>query len=159
MATMRTQVSLDLVGEGDAEPKLREIAASMGIADRVRWHARVDEATLVKLCQEATALVIPTLHDWLPLTAIHALLCRTPVVAFDFGGITDVVQHGRTGILVPPSNTLALARALDSLLARSDRGATLGDAGRMYALATFAPESVARRFAGIYRQALAPPAA
>jgi glycosyltransferase involved in cell wall biosynthesis len=155
LAAMRTRVSLDVVGEGEPNDRLRQLARSLGVADRVTWIAQGDDRSLLGVFQRATALVLPTLHDWLPLTAVHAMLCQTPVVAFDFGGITDVVQHDRTGILVPPSDTSALARSLDSLFSRPDFGADLGAAARMYALASFAPESVARRFAGIYRQALA----
>jgi glycosyltransferase involved in cell wall biosynthesis len=155
LAIMRTTVSLDVIGAGGDGKELQTLARSLGIGDRVRWHGQPDERALVPLFQQATAFVLPSLNDWLPLTAVHAMLCRTPVVAFDFGGIADLIQHGRTGILVPPSDTVALGRALDALLARSDQGGNLGEAARMYALSTFAPESVARRYAGIYRQALA----
>ena len=127
----------------------------MGLRDRVRWHPPLDELELARICQATTAVVVPSLREWVPPIAVQALLCRTPVVAFDFGGVTDIVHHDRTGILVQPSNTMALTRALDALFSRPDLGANLGEAGRIYALATFAPESVARRFAGIYRQALA----
>jgi starch synthase len=78
------------------------------------------------------------------------------VIAFDSGGVTDVVRHGSTGILVPPGEPAALAAAVDALLARPDRGAALGQAGRLHALATFAPASVARRYAEIYRAAVDP---
>jgi glycosyltransferase involved in cell wall biosynthesis len=155
VATMKHRVSIDIVGEGPSEAEYRASAASLGLGDRVRWHPKLDDAALASLCQSTAAVVIPSLREWVPPIAVQALLCRTPVVAFDFGGVTDVVHHDRTGILVPPSDTMALARALDALFSRSDLGANLGEAGRIYALATFAPESVARRFAGIYRQALA----
>lgn len=155
IATMKHRVSVDIVGAGPSDAEYRATAGSMGLADRVRWHARLDDASLARLCQIATAVVVPSLREWVPPIAVQALLCRTPVVAFDFGGVTDVIHHDRTGILVPPSDTMALARALDALFSRPDLGANLGEAGRIYALATFAPESVARRFAGIYRQALA----
>jgi glycosyltransferase involved in cell wall biosynthesis len=73
---------------------------------------------------------------------------------YESGGLTDTVQHERTGLLVPPGNIDALAATLDALLDRADRGADLGRAGRMVALAGFAPESAARRYAGIYRSVL-----
>jgi glycosyltransferase involved in cell wall biosynthesis len=85
---------------------------------------------------------------------VEAQLCETPVVAFDSGGIPDVVQHDRTGVLVAEIDAGALAAALVSLVERDDHGAALGAAGRLHALATFAPESVARRYADIYRSAI-----
>jgi glycosyltransferase involved in cell wall biosynthesis len=152
---MKHRVSIDIVGAGPSAADYQASAESLGLRDRVRWHEPLDDAALARLCQRTTAVVVPSLREWVPPIAVHALLCRTPVVAFDFGGVTDIVHHDRTGILVPPSDTMALTRALDALFSRPDLGANLGEAGRIYALATFAPESVARRFAGIYRQALA----
>ena len=158
VATMKHRVTLDIIGDGPAANEYLALAGTLGVADRVRWHHHPSEAERVALCQATTALVVPSLREWVPPIAVQGLLCRTPVIAFDFGGVTDIVHHDRTGILVPPGDTRALTRALDTLLSRPDLGANLGEAGRIYALATFAPESVARRFAGIYRQALdAPP--
>ena len=76
------------------------------------------------------------------------------VVAFDSGGLRDVIQHDKTGLLVKAGDRAALARTLDDLLARDGHGSDLGRAGRLYALSAFAPESVARRYAEIYRQVL-----
>jgi len=77
------------------------------------------------------------------------------VIAFDSGGLRDVIQHEKTGLLVKAGDDAALAKALDELLSRNGRGSELGKAGRLYALSTFAPESAARRYAEIYRQVLA----
>ena len=86
--------------------------------------------------------------------AVEAQLCETPVVAFDSGGLPDVVQHDRTGILVKDRSAAALAAAIRALLERDDLGAALGAAGRLHALATFAPESVARKYADVYRSVI-----
>jgi glycosyltransferase involved in cell wall biosynthesis len=106
------------------------------------------------LYQRAAAVVIPSIDEGLGLVAVEALLCETPVVAFDSGGLRDVIQHEKTGLLVKPGDSGALANALDDLLARDGRGSGLGRAGRLYALSAFAPESAARRYAEIYRQVL-----
>ena len=107
-----------------------------------------------ELYQRAAAVVVPSVDEGLGLVAVEALLCETPVVAFDSGGLRDVIQHNKTGLLVKPGDRAALASALDDLLARDGRGSDLGRAGRLYALSAFAPESAARRYAGIYRQVL-----
>jgi glycosyltransferase involved in cell wall biosynthesis len=97
---------------------------------------------------------VPSVDEGLGLTAVEALLCETPVVAFDSGGLRDVIQHEKTGLLVRPGDRAALAKTLDDLLARDGYGAQLGKAGRLYALSAFAPESAARRYAEIYRQVI-----
>ena len=154
LAAMKTQASLDIVGDGPARAGLESLARELGVADRVKWHGQVPQSALPRLYQSAAALVVPSAEEGLGLVAVEALLCETPVVAFDSGGLRDVIQHDKTGILVPPGDRTALANALDDLLAREGRGSDLGRAGRIYALSAFAPESAARRYAEIYRQVL-----
>lgn len=148
-------VTLDVVGDGDDAETLKSLAAALQIEDRVRWHGALPQPRLVEFYRRAAALVVPSVGEGLGLVAVEAQLCETPVVAFDSGGLPDVVQHDRTGILVKDVDAAALAAALVSLLERDDRGAALGAAARLHALATFAPESVARRYADIYRTAIA----
>jgi glycosyltransferase involved in cell wall biosynthesis len=148
-------LSLDVVGDGDDRDTLRELATALGIADRVRWHGALPQPRLAEFYRGAAALVVPSVGEGLGLVAVEAQLCETPVVAFDSGGLPDIVQHDRTGVLVENVDAGALAAALVSLLERDDRGAALGAAARLHALATFAPESVARRYADIYRNAIA----
>jgi glycosyltransferase involved in cell wall biosynthesis len=150
------RATLDVVGGGSsvAHEEYRTLATTLGIAERVTFHGPLVQERLVPLYQRATALVMPSIDEGLGLVAVESLLCETPVVAFDSGGITDVVQHEKTGLLVPPRDTAALATALDTLLADPMHAQSLGAAGRLYALSVFAPESVARRYADIYHYAL-----
>jgi glycosyltransferase involved in cell wall biosynthesis len=146
---------LDVVGDGDDRETLQALAGALGIADRIRWHGALPQPQLVDFYRRATALVVPSVDEGLGLVAVEAQLCETPVIAFHSGGLPDIIQHDRTGVLVNEVDAGALAAALVSLLERADRGASLGAAARLHALATFAPESVARRYADIYRSAIA----
>ena len=148
-------VALDVVGDGEDRAELESLATALGIADHVRWHGVLPQSKLTEFYRSAAALVVPSVGEGLGLVAVEAQLCETPVVAFESGGLPDVVQHDRTGILVPEIDAGALAAAIVSLLERDDHGASLGAAGRIHAVATFAPESVARRYADIYRSAIA----
>jgi glycosyltransferase involved in cell wall biosynthesis len=155
LASMKTPAaSLDIVGDGPNREALQQLAKQLGVASRIRWHGHLSPSELPPLYQRAAAVVIPSVDEGLGLVAVEALLCETPVVAFDSGGLRDVIQHEKTGLLVKPGDPAALVRALDDLLARDGRGAELGRAGRLYALSAFAPESAARRYAEIYRQVL-----
>jgi glycosyltransferase involved in cell wall biosynthesis len=148
-------IHLDVVGDGEDRAALEELAGGLGVADRVHWHGALPQPRLVDFYRGATALVVPSVGEGLGLVAVEAQLCETPVIAFDSGGLPDIVQHDRTGILVPTIDAAALAAAITSLLDRPDRGAALGAAGRLHALATFAPESVAKRYTDVYKSAIA----
>ena len=153
IAVATTRPALDVVGDGPDGERLKALAGELEIADRVRWIGALPQPKLTEYYRAATALVVPSVNEGLGLVAVEAQLCETPVIAFDSGGLSDVVSSGRTGILVDDISASALAAAIDSLLASPDRGAALGAAGRLHALSTFAPESVARRYANIYRTA------
>jgi glycosyltransferase involved in cell wall biosynthesis len=156
LARMRARPTVEVVvGVGSAPADAQALAESLGVADRLRWYPLLPQAELADRYRACTALVMPAQEEGLGLVAAEALLCETPVVAFASGGITDLIDDGRTGRLVPPGDTTALAAALDDLLARPDRGAALGVAGRRAMLDTFSPDVVARRYAAIYQEALA----
>jgi glycosyltransferase involved in cell wall biosynthesis len=155
MARLPVTLTLDVVGDGPERQPMEKLAADLGVAQRVRWHGTQPQTALVGFYQSATALVVPSADEGLGLVAVEAMLCETPVVAFESGGLPDVVQHDRTGLLVSERSPDAMAAAIIELLVADDRRRALGAAGRLHALATFAPESVARRYIDIYRAAIA----
>jgi glycosyltransferase involved in cell wall biosynthesis len=159
LAAMRELAMLDVVGEGSDAASLKRLASQLGVSDRVVWHGQLAPDGLLRMYQAATAVVVPSVNEGLGLVAAEALLCETPVIAFRSGGLTDVISHGVTGLLVSPGDTAELARALDSTLASPEHSAQLGKAGRAFALVAFSPESAARRYAGIYREVVAARAA
>jgi glycosyltransferase involved in cell wall biosynthesis len=155
LAAMRQPASLDVIGDGPATSALQARATALGLGDRIAWHGRLAQPALVPFYQHARALVVPSIEEGLGLVAVEAQLCQTPVVAFDSGGLTDTVRDGLTGHLVPPGDVAALAAALDDVMLHPERAGEMGTAGRMVALAGFAPETAARRYAGVYKSVLA----
>ena len=158
-AAMSRPAMLDVVGEGAIGADLKLLASQLGVSDRVVWHGQLNQQALVHLYQSATAVIVPSTDEGLGLVAAEALLCETPVIAFRSGGLTDVIRHGTTGVLVTPGDTAELAAAMDTILASPEHAAELGRAGRLFSLSAFAPESAASRYAHIYRQVLAEHAA
>jgi glycosyltransferase involved in cell wall biosynthesis len=154
VAKMHTTARLDVIGAGTLLAESQELARTLGIADRVCFLGEVAQHELAPFYRQAAVLVVPSIGEGLGLVAVEAQLCETPVVAFSSGGITDVIQHGHTGLLVPERDIMALATALEQVLNNPALAAALGQAGRAAALSTFAPSSVARKYAGIYREAL-----
>jgi glycosyltransferase involved in cell wall biosynthesis len=154
VGAMHARVQLDVVGDGPDATAMRALASSLGIADRVSWHGALPQSGLPDFYRRATALVVPSRDEGLGLVAVEAQLCETPVIAFDSGGLRDIIDHEVTGILVGVFTAEALARATDDLLTSPGRAPSLGTAARRKAQAVYSPDAVARNYEAIYRTAL-----
>jgi glycosyltransferase involved in cell wall biosynthesis len=98
----------------------------------------------------ADLLVVPSTMENLPLTALQALACGTPVIASDVGGIPEVVRPDITGLLVPPQDGEALGAAIAALLDAPERRKLMSENGRRIALAEYSFELQARRNIELY---------
>jgi glycosyltransferase involved in cell wall biosynthesis len=152
---MKQRAVVDVVGAGRVEDTaIRTLASELGVADRITWHPLLTQAGLAALYRSAALHVIPAINEGLGLTAVEALLCETPVVAFDSGGLPDVVIAGKTGLLVPPGDAAALAGALDRVLSDTALRTTMGKEGRQFALKQFGPEAVSRKYGDLLKGAV-----
>ncbi|GAA1893502.1 hypothetical protein GCM10009814_24030 [Lapillicoccus jejuensis] len=144
-AAMRAPVPLVLVGAARADTPV-----TPGSADRpvVRVGPRPHAQVLGAMRAAAVVAVPSRWAEPLGLVAVEAMAAGTPVVASDLGGLADVVTAG-TGLLVAPGDPVALAAALDGLLADPDRRRALGAAGPARAR-DFAASRVARRVLAAY---------
>lgn len=109
-----------------------------------------DDARLRAFYAACDLFVCPSLQDNLPNTVLEAMACGTPVVAFDTGGIPDMVSEGETGRLVPTGDIKALAGTIAALLDDEAARARMGRSGRARVEADFSPGVVARRHAELY---------
>ena len=110
MARMKTPRTLDIVGTGNMEPKLKALAAELGIADRVRFNGfRQNPQDWMRA---ARCVVVPSFwQEPYGLVAAEAVALGRPVVAFAIGGLPEAC--GGKATLVPPGDVAALAKALD----------------------------------------------
>jgi glycosyltransferase involved in cell wall biosynthesis len=109
----------------------------------------VDERELAQAYSAADVFLMPTLMDNLPNTLLESLACETPAVATAVGGVAEVVEDGRTG-LVRPAEPVALGAALAELLADAELRARLGAAGRATVRERFTIERQARAYLELY---------
>jgi alpha-maltose-1-phosphate synthase len=108
----------------------------------------------------ATLFVCPSIYEPQGIVNLEAMGCETAVVASDVGGIPEVVVHGETGVLVhyDPRQTAdfeaGLTEAINDMIARPDRAAEMGRAGRVRAIESFSWDSIAAETVAVYRSVL-----
>src|SRR5205823_1568851 len=105
------------------------------------------------LYRRATVLALPSAYEGLPMVLLEAMSCGTPVVGSDIAAIAEVIDHMRTGLLVPVANPERLAAALRSAVARHDE---LGAAARNEILTHYDQTVVAPRLVAALRAAQTP---
>lgn len=124
------------IGGGDGLPRLGALAEELGIGRRVEWRGPADSARVLALLREADLFCLPARvapdgdRDGLPNVLLEALSQRLAVVATPVGAIGELIEDGRTGLLVPPEDPDALAAAIADLAQDPERRRELGDAGR-----------------------------
>ncbi len=106
--------------------------------------------SVIQLLSHAAVFVCPSVYEPLGIVNLEAMACETPVVASAVGGIPEVVADGRTGLLVPPSEPAALARAVNRLLDDPALAAEMGRAGRRRASAEFSWRAIAEQTVALY---------
>ena len=105
-----------LAGSGEDEAKLRALAASLGLAERVHFLGAVNHTQLPQLLAAADAMVLPSSSEGLANAWIEALACGTPLVITDCGGAREVVRNASAGRIVertPEAGTSLLPTPYD----------------------------------------------
>jgi glycogen synthase len=137
----------------EIEVRLRRAVAEL---PNVRWiNEMVPVDVVTQLYSHAAVFACPSVYEPFGLINLEAMACETAVVASAVGGILEVVEDGRTGLLVPPGRPDALAEALNRVLADPGRARAMGQAGRRRVEAAFAWASIAERTEQVYADALA----
>jgi glycosyltransferase involved in cell wall biosynthesis len=147
------ELTLDIAGDGPLRGELESLAIGLGLSDAVRFLGRVEGVTAEM--EQAVAVVVPSLGEGFGMVALEAAERGRPVIASAVGGLPEIVDDGRTGVLVPRADSPALAAAIVDLVRDPARAAALGQAARERALAEFSLARCADRTDSLYREALA----
>jgi glycosyltransferase involved in cell wall biosynthesis len=129
---------------------LREQVRKLGLEDRIRFMGTRPQSNLAVLMGNATVLVLPSLSEGLPRVIIEAMATGTPVIGSRVGGISELVEDGTRGFLVPPGDESLLAEKLRWLLDNPNKARAMGECARTFAEQLF---STARYVEG-YREIL-----
>ena len=149
-------VILDIVGDGDARPRLEALTRELGVGECVKIHGYVDELTKARILRGALVFATPSMHEGWGLSALEASACGCPAVAYNVPGLRVAIRHGETGLLADDDESFyqALAFFLRDEGARTRyAGAAREWAGR------FDWEAAAQATLAVMRLALSPAAA
>lgn len=145
-----SEATLWIAGEGHYRAQLVQAIADLELEDQVHLLGTVD--TIPELLALSDLFVFASHFEGLPGAVIEAMLAGKPIVAVDTPVHRELIEHGRTGWLVPTRDSAALAAGILFALDHPDEAAAWARAAQADALATFSIETVAARYAELYRR-------
>jgi glycosyltransferase involved in cell wall biosynthesis len=137
------KVTLRIVGDGPEKTNLKEMCENLGISAHVRFLGAVKNELLPALYQTSGVLVFPSIiaddgdREGFGLVLVEALGCECPVIVTDLPAMQDIIEDGKTGLVVPQKNIRKLAEKVTLLLDDQKLRESLGREGRRYVLRNF----------------------
>jgi glycosyltransferase involved in cell wall biosynthesis len=151
MLPSNSDFELRIVGEGPCRRQLTNLAERLGVASRLTFLGTLDRRQVAAEMQSAQCFVLPSRHETFGVVLIEALACGLPVIASACGGPECIVEKS-DGILVPPDDVAALARAMEQL--RRTAADYPPELLQRRCLQRFGEQTVARQIAGVYARLL-----
>ncbi len=124
------EVELALAGQGELRQELEKKAADLGIAERVRFLGAVGQDELRRLYEGAAIFCLPSFAEGVPVVLMEAMAMGLPVVTTRIAGIPELIEDGRSGVLVAPGRPDLLADSLAGLVEDEELRRRLGAGGR-----------------------------
>lgn len=141
-----------IAGQGSLEAELRRISGEAGISGRVRMLGQIDDSRV--LLEALDVFVFPSLKEGLGVALLEAMSSGLAVVASASGGVTDVVEDGVSGLLVPPGDSRRMALAIERLARDADERRRMGERARERICDRFSLAAMARSTIDLYRACL-----
>ena len=146
---------LVFLGAGNPDdPCVKEFIELLRTRPWCEHHGFTNREKLKAWLREATLLALPSLEDNCPMTVLEAAAAGVPVVAANVGGVPDLVEDGKTGLLCDPLDAASMGGTVEKILTRPELARALAVEANRQALARFHPTVIARRHLEIYREVL-----
>jgi glycosyltransferase involved in cell wall biosynthesis len=147
---------LTMAGDGPKARQLKHLSNQLGVSDRVSFPGFVNYDRVSELFRAADVFVMPSVidssgdRDGIPTVIMEALLHRVPVIATDVSGISEVIEDGTTGLLIPEKDASAIATAVRHMVGDRDSALLTAERGKARVLEQFDPEKNHRRVFDLY---------
>ncbi|MFT5112893.1 MAG: glycosyltransferase involved in cell wall biosynthesis [Parasphingorhabdus sp.] len=148
------EAHLDIAGDGLDRALLEELSVELGVNNAVRFLGWVTPENINQLMQQSKVVLIPSREEGFGLVALEAAMAVRPVVAFRTGGLAEIVQHEKTGLLIPPEDIGSMANGIIALLDQPDLASRMGLAAQIHVEECYSWDAHVGRYEQNYYQLL-----
>ncbi len=143
-------VKLVLVGAGHLRRDLEALATTIGISERVEFLGQRTRAEVAELLRGCEVFVLPSRFETFGIIILEAMAYEKPVVATRAGGIPEIIESGRNGILVKPDDSEALAEAITAVLKNQELRSRIARQGQLDVRERFGTEHSGAAYEAVF---------
>ncbi len=148
------ELRLDLVGDGPARRAMETEAVRLNVASAVTFHGSINQDRVREILSSASVFVLPSFAEGVPVSLMEAMAMEIPCIGTYAGGIPELIRSGEDGILIAPSDSGALAAAIEQLMDDPDLRQRLGKAARRKVAKEYNLAANAERLLSIFERRL-----
>lgn len=141
---------LYIAGEGEMKQSLQSLALKLGMKEKIHFLGIISETEVVKFLNEIDIYVHASLGETMSTSIMQAMACGKPIIASEVQGITNMVEEGKTGLLVPPLDPTTLALKLQALADDIDLQKSLGTHALQHAKLHFTNTSMLNSYINLF---------
>ncbi|NJM70255.1 MAG: glycosyltransferase family 4 protein [Scytonema sp. RU_4_4] len=129
-ASTHCELTLTVVGDGPDRQKLEQMTAQLGLSQNVNFVGYKSQAEVRNYFQQTDIFVMSSFAEGIPVVLMEAMAAGVPVVATQIAGVSELVEDGVNGYLVPPGDSISLTECIEKLLSDDKLRAAFGTVGR-----------------------------
>ncbi|WP_338827363.1 glycosyltransferase family 4 protein [Neomoorella thermoacetica] len=142
------------ISDSDYTQEIRQLVTELHLDENVIFLGNVPQKDLPVFYKMAYLTVVPSTYEAFPMVILESYACGTPVVAFDSGGVRDVIQNGVDGNLVPLKDVDALTDAIKNMINNPEMRNMMGIKARRKIEKQFKWEHISKKYIELYRRSL-----
>lgn len=150
LAELPANLEINFYGQGPDLFTLKRLIKKIKLKQKIRFNSPVAPGQVAHYLKQQDLIVIPSLWEGLSIVALEAALAGRPIIASAIGGLNEVIIQNKTGVLVPPNNPRALAKAITYYQANPVVARKFAAAGRVFVAANFSLKQMINTYEKIY---------
>jgi len=152
VAWRHPETKFAIVGEGWYRDHLQYLAGTTGQAWRINFTGFIPDHELIALTMSADVLVMSSIYEPFGIVALEGMAAGVPVVASQVGGLAEIIEHDKTGILVHPRNPDSISWGINNVLSNRDHARWLAENAKEKIQKTYSWEAIAKKTVKLYKE-------
>jgi len=152
LARRRPEAKFIIVGDGWYRDHLEWVANTTGERWRITFTGFIPDGDLIALTKSADVMVVPSIYEPFGIVALEGMAAGVPVVASQVGGLTEFIEHDRTGVLVYSRNPESIAWGVEHVLSNPDHARWLVQNAFEIVQKSYSWEAIAKKTSRVYEE-------